>query len=171
MIRPSLITAEQLKQITIIQVNVDSAALEPYLSIAEDLHIRNLLGEDLYINFRQAFDDGTMSSMYATLLAFIQPTIAYYAFYEYIPFSFIKVTNKGLEKKIGNNAESVGVADVNYLRTVVLGYAKAYAKELTDWLTANNDSFLPYSSCSTIEGESGYRSGKNSVGPVYFPKY
>jgi hypothetical protein len=165
------VTVTQLKAITVIQNNVDAGALEPYLSIAEDLHIRPILGEDLYQNFRQAFDSNSLSPMYETMLAFITPTMSYYAFYEYLPFSLVKVTNKGLEKKIGNNSESVSIQELTFLRNAVLSYAKAYAKELQDWLENNKEAFLPFGSCNSVIGEPEFRSGRRSVGGVFFPRY
>jgi len=136
----SLITTEQFKKTVAVQNSVDKEMLEPFLSQAEDLWLRPLLGEELYNNFRQAFDDETLSPMYETLYSFAVPFLAYFAFYEYIPFSYAHFTNKGIVK----NGSEVDLDDMTFLRASVLGTAKAYEKNLSDWLATNTSSFLPF---------------------------
>ena len=161
-----LVTPQQLKELTVIQSNVNPNALEPFLDIAEDLHLRNMLGEQLYSDFRNDFNNESLSPAYETLYKYMIPVVAYYAFYEYLPFSLIKVTNRGLEKKSGEESEEAGIPELNYLRATVLNYARAYAKELTDYLETNKEAYLLYYNDEC--GEPQAKSGKNSIGGMYF---
>ena len=163
----NLITTDQIKTITVIQGNVDAKSLEPFISLAEDLHLRNLLGEGLYSDLKAAQESNTLSPMYETLYAFCIPVLSYYAFYEYLPFSLVKVTNKGVEKKTGSNGEAADIEELKFLRSTVLNYAKAYAKELSDWLNLNKDAFIPFNKCPD---EPNFRAGQESVAGMFFRK-
>lgn len=160
-----MITKEQLTNITSIQQNVNSEQLLPYISIAEDLHLRPMLGEALYGDLRAAYDKQELDPRYTTLYAYVVPVLAYFAFYEYLPFSLYKFTNRGLEKRSGVESDSAELKEVNSLRAVIKGYADHYQNKMEAYLNDNLESFPMYK--KSPKGTPEDR-GNKGIGGIYF---
>ena len=113
------ITRKQLVQNSILDGNVDTDKFIQFVKIAQEIHIRNYLGTDLYnkISTDIAGTGGaSLTGNYLTLVTtYIQPMLIHFAMVDYLPFAAYQIKNGGVFKHISENAESVSKNEVDFL--------------------------------------------------------
>ena len=143
------ISEETIKKSTTINGNVDVELLLPYIKVAQDIHIHQLLGTDLYEKLQTDITAASVAGAYATLLdEYIQPTLIHYSLYECLPFLSYKIMNKDIVRKISETSSAASLDDIVYMREITKNIAEYYAKRLVDYITNNTASFPEYSSNS-----------------------
>ena len=157
------ISEETIKKSTTINGNVDVELLLPYIKVAQDIHIHQLLGTDLYNKLQD--DISTISGAYKTLLdEYIQPTLIHYSLYECLPFLSYKIMNKDIVRKISETSQAASLEDIKYIRNIVLNTSEYYAQRLVDYIKNNTSSFPEYSTNSGADlspTKQAYFSGMN----------
>ena len=115
------ISAEYLRENSIINGNVDSKLLEPYITMAQNIHIEAIVGTKLY---NELVDDiGSITALNKTLLDdFIQPALIQWTMYEALPFINYKFTNKSVSTNNSDNADPVGLEEIHYLRESIKSF-------------------------------------------------
>ena len=130
------ISADYLRENSIIGGNVDSNLLEPYITMAQNIHIEAILGTKLYDNLV-----ATISSLSVAdkLLVdnFAQPALIQWAMYEGLPFINYKFTNKSVSTSSSDNSDPVGLEEIHYLRQSVKDAAEYLSERTTKFLKAN----------------------------------
>ena len=163
------ISEDTIKKSTTINGNVDAELLLPYIKVAQDIHIHQLLGTDLYDKLASLITAGTMQQAvnddYETLIdKYVQPVLIHYSLYECLPFLSYKIMNKDLVRKISEQSSAASLEDLKYLRNIVLNTAEYYAERLVDWLRNNSDKYPEYNSNSGADlspNKEAYYSGMN----------
>ncbi len=145
------ISEDTIKKSTTINGNVDAELLLPYIKVAQDIHIHQLLGTDLYDKLASLITAGTMQNVanqdYEDLIdKYIQPCLIHYSLYECLPFLSYKIMNKDLVRKISEQSTAASLEDLKYLRGIVLNTAEYYAERLVEWLRNNHDKYPEYTS-------------------------
>ena len=93
------ITRKQLVQNSILDGNVDTDKFIQFIKIAQEIHIRNYLGTDLYNKISTDIAASNLSGAYLTLVrTYIQPMLIHYAMADYIPFAAYQIKNGGVFK-------------------------------------------------------------------------
>lgn len=65
--------------------------LLPYIKVAQDIHIHQLLGTDLYDKIANDISTSSLGGNYKTFTdEYIQPVLIHYSLYECLPFCLIK---------------------------------------------------------------------------------
>ena len=143
------ISEESIKSSTTINGNVDAELLLPYIKVAQDIHIHQLLGTDLYEKLQSDITGSSVAGAYATLLDnYIQPVLIHYSLYECLPFLSYKIMNKDIVRKISETSTAASLEDIVYIRDIVKNTAEFYASRLVDYIKNNSASYPEYNSNS-----------------------
>jgi len=149
------ITRKQLVQNSILDGNVDTDKFIQFVKIAQEIHIRNYLGTDLYnkISTDIAGTGGaSLTGNYLTLVTtYIQPMLIHFAMVDYLPFAAYQIKNGGVFKHISENAESVSKNEVDFLVEKERDIAEYYTRRFIDYMSFNQSLFPEYTSNSNEE--------------------
>ena len=141
-----------LKRNSIIDGSVDVDSFIGYIKIAQEIHIRNYLGTDLYNKISTDILGTGGASLTGNYLAlvntYIQPMLIHYAMVDYLPFAAYTLKSGGLGKHVSENSESVSKEEVDYLLDKHRDIAEYYTRRFIDYMSFNQSLFPEYTSNS-----------------------
>jgi len=141
------ITRKDLVSNTILDGNVDTDKFIHFIKIAQEIHIRNYLGTDLYNKISADIIAGTLSGDYLTLVnTYVQPMLIHFAMVDYLPFAAYQIKNNGVFKHTSENATTVEKSEVDYLVNKEREFAEYYTRRFVDYMSFNETSFPEYRS-------------------------
>jgi hypothetical protein len=124
--------------------NVDTDKFIQFIKIAQDIHIQNYLGTDLYNKISNDIIANTLSGDYLNLVNdYIQPMIIHFAMTEYLPFAAYTIANGGVYKKGAENSITVEKSEVDFLISKERDYAEYYTQRFIDYMSFNAASKFP----------------------------
>ncbi len=139
------ISRTDLVKNTILDGNVDTDKFIQFIKIAQEIHIQNYLGTDLYNKISTHIVAGNLSGHYLTLVnKYVQPMLIHYAMSDYLPFAAYQVKNGGVFKHQSENAESVEKNEIDYLVNKERDFAEYYTRRMIDYISFNNSLFPEY---------------------------
>jgi len=139
------ITREQLVKNTIIDGNVDTDKFLQFIKIAQEIHIQNYLGTQLYLKIANDVDNNTLTGDYLELVTdYIQPMLIHYAMVDYLPFAAYQVKNGGVFKHRSENAETPTKDEVDFLVQKYRDFAEYYTRRFVDFMCFDNTIFPEY---------------------------
>lgn len=153
----NLITAKEVKLLTSIENNVSDDTIFPLIEIAQEAHIKPILGETLYN--KMIINPNAYPDLYEKL----KKPLAFWVFWEYLPFSYIKITNKGLVKRTSDHSETLAADEFRMMRNEVREFAKMLTNSLIQYLEKSNISAYK----KQIEGGTVQKNNSNVSG-IYF---
>lgn len=115
----------------------------PYLSIAQRMYIRKILGvallEELQAQVKAASvtpvpDPNPITPANQALILMIAPVLSFYAVYQGIPFHWASIVNKGITIRESENSKGVDVKDIAQLRRWLKDDAEELGRALTEYL-------------------------------------
>ena len=141
-----------LKRNSIIDGNVDVDKFIGFVKIAQQIHIRNYLGTDLYNKISTDIlgtGGASLTGNYLNLVNdFIQPMLIHFAMVDYLPFAAYQIKNGGVFKHSSETAQNVDKNEVDYLVSKAREYANYYSTRLVDYLSFNDNLFPEYNTNS-----------------------
>lgn len=141
------IKREDIVRNTIIDGSVDIDKYIQFIKIAQEIHVRNYLGSDLYNKISADIIGGTLTGNYLTLVnTYIQPMLIHYAMMDYLPFAAYQVKNGGVFKHTSENAQNVEKEEVDYLVNKEREFAEYYTTRFVDYMCFNDNLFPEYNS-------------------------
>tara|TARA_R110000772_G_scaffold211071_1_gene321748 strand:+ start:204 stop:779 length:576 start_codon:yes stop_codon:yes gene_type:complete len=162
------ISEETIKNSTTINGNVDVEMLLPYIKVAQDIHVQQVLGTDLYDKLQvdiEGTGGASLTGNYKILVdTYIQPLLIHYSLYECLPFLSYKIMNKDIVRKISETSSSASLEDIKYIRNIVLNTAQFYTQRLIDYICNNSANFPEYNTNSNGDmspSKEGYFNGMN----------
>lgn len=166
-----LISEVKLKNFTNINKNVDMDVLKAEVQIAQDIDLQTILGTKFYNHLldQVSATGNTFNSDELTLVNdYIQPYLIQTAYYNAIPHLFARTMNNGITTGTMENATSVDIETMKYLRGVQKQRADFYMTRLTDYLLIGRgqNKFPDYTTTSTIDGMIPDRTQKYMSGIV-----
>jgi hypothetical protein len=149
------ITPTDLKQNTILNGNVDTDTFIQFIKIAQQMHVQNYLGTQLYNTITNKINTTTLTGDYLDLVVdYIQPMLIHFAMVDYLPFANYQIRNGGVFKHRTENSESTTKDELDLLVQKHRTFADFYAKRFVDymgiyasqkfpeyWLNKNSDMF------------------------------
>lgn len=150
---------------------VDAQDLKPFIKIAQEKHIQNILGGCLYEDLMdkviasKASPPTPLTANDLTLILKVRECLVWWVLYEAIPFISTKLRNIGIVKQNGDNLETADQSTVTYLRKEVEGNALHYAKLLNDYLCQYSTLYADYN-CPALEKMQPNHRVTNSFGLV-----
>jgi hypothetical protein len=126
--------------------NVDTDKFIQFIKIAQEIHVRNYLGTDLYDKISADIIAGTLSGDYLNLVNdFIQPMLIHFAMAEYLPFAAYTIANGGVYKHSSENSSIADKEEVDLLINKERDYAEYYTQRFIDYMSFNaQDKFPEY---------------------------
>jgi hypothetical protein len=136
-----------IKRNTIIDGNVDVDKFIQFIKIAQQIHVRNYLGSDLYNRISDDIIADTLTGDYLSLVnTYIQPMLIHFAMVDYLPFAAYQVKNGGVFKHSSENSETVSKNEVDYLVNKEREFAEYYTRRFIDYIANNQNLFPEYTS-------------------------
>lgn len=138
------ITREDLVRNTALGGNVDTDKFVQFIKIAQQIHIQNFLGTQLYNKISADILAGTLSGDYLDLVNdYVQPMLIHYAMVEYLPWAAYTIANKGVYKHGSENAQNVDKEEVDFLVGKEQKIADYYSRRFLDYMSFNAASKFP----------------------------
>ena len=129
---------------TALSGNVDPDKFLQFIKLAQEIHIRNYLGSDLYNKISADIIAGTLAGDYLTLVnEYIQPMLIHYAMAEYLPFAAYTIGNGGVFKHNSENSTQPDKSEIDSLTSKERDYAQYYADRFIDFMSFNAQSKYP----------------------------
>lgn len=143
------ISRDDLVKFTSLNGNVDQDKFLQYIKIAQDTHIQNYLGTDLFNKIQDDIEASNLSGDYLTLTtSYIKPMLIHWAMVEYLGFAAYTIANKGIFKHSSENSETVSKDEVDSLIERERSIAEHYTQRFIDYMCFNQSSFPEYTSNS-----------------------
>ena len=116
------ISNKDLVRNTIVDGNVDINKFIQFIRLAQDIHIQNYLGTDLYDKISSLILAGSLNITdnpdYVTLVdEYIKPMLIHFAMVDYIPFAAYQIANGGVFKHNSENSENT-LSTILILKTI-----------------------------------------------------
>jgi hypothetical protein len=141
------IKREDLVRSTALGGNVDTDKFIQWIKVAQEIHIQNYLGTDLYNKISSDIIAGTLAGNYLSLVnTYIQPMLIHFAMMEYLPFAAYTIANGGVYKHNSENSTSVEKGEVDFLVEKERKIAEYYTQRFVDYMSFNQDLFPEYNS-------------------------
>lgn len=139
------IKRQDLVKNSILDGNVDTAKFIQYIKIAQEIHIRNYLGTDLYNKISADIIADTLSGDYLELVnSYVQPMLIHYAMVDYLPFAAYQVKNGGVFKHRSENGDSATKEEIDFLVNKERDIAEYYTRRFINYMSFNQESFPEY---------------------------
>ena len=139
------IKRQDLVRNSILDGNVDTDKFIQYIKIAQEIHVRNYLGTDLYNRISNDILNNTLNGDYLELVnSYIQPMLIHYAMVDYLPFAAYQVKNGGVFKHSSENAETATKDEVDFLINKERDIAEYYTRRFIDYMSFNQELFPEY---------------------------
>jgi len=156
MITPLLISAKDLKELSIIDSNATDELISKLIIRVTDIDIRRLLGTELFKKICTDVNNGTLSGYYQTLVYdyLINYIVLGVEFY-YISDSTYKFTNKGVMTKDSAYGTPPGYYDLSKIMNQKESIMKEYADEVKMYILNNLTHFTEYYNIQDSYGKPG----------------
>ena len=147
------IKPEDVIRNSILDGNVDRNKFLPYIKIAQETHVHNFLGKNLYDAFVKGIRDDTLTNRYKLLLSeYIQPMVIHFSMVVYLPFASYAIKNGGIQKHVGDTSESLEKHEINALVEQERRFAQSYTDKFVDFMCDNSNDFPEYNTSNTKDG-------------------
>lgn len=131
-----------LKQMTIINDNVDMKIITPTIEDVQRLYIEDVLGTQLFNQILSQIGSNTVSSANQTLLNdYILPFMKYYVLMEVSPVFKMRYMNKGLMVKSSDNSQPASQEEMLYIMDRWRDNAQKLANKCTAYLADNTTTY------------------------------
>ena len=122
-------------QNTILNGNVDADLFMNFIKIAQQMHVQNYLGTQLYNAITDKITNNTLTGDYLMLVKdYIQPMLIHYAMVDYLPFANYQIRNGGVFKHKTENSESTSKDELDILVQKHRTFADFYAQRFVDYM-------------------------------------
>ena len=138
------VTRQDISVFTAANGNIDNDKLLPFLNQAQDIHIQNYLGTDLYNKIQAEIVAGTLADPYLTLLNdYIKPMLLHWSMVEYLPYAGVNIANGGIYTKNPENSTALSKEHVDSLVERSRTTAQFYTNRFIDWMQNNAAGLIP----------------------------
>lgn len=128
--------------------NLDIKEMLPFILPAQDVYIRDVLGDELYIKLCDAIENDDVSSdgtdVYSKLLVLIQPALAYYVLVDSMPFLSDKIKNIGIISTTDEKQARTDSAKEKLMSHKMLQKAQYYLDRVIKFLYNNHKEIPEY---------------------------
>ena len=149
MAKALFISPKYIKRKSVISGDVDPDKMVQFIETAQDIHIQNYLGTNLYKKIQLLITTSTLDDVgneaYKELLVeYIKPMLVWYSQAEYIPFSAYTIGNGGMFKHRSENSDTASVEEVSRLTTRANDKAIFYTNRFLEFVKDNEKDYPEY---------------------------
>lgn len=128
-------TANYLKNNTMIDGNVDDELLNPIILNTQRKYIEPILGTTLYTKLVDLIGAGSVTGIYQTILnEYVLPALKERTLAEALPFINFKLTNKNVAVNSSDNSSAASKDDMIFLIENVKNTAEFFEQRLMEYL-------------------------------------
>ena len=139
------VNPEYMKRLTNLDGSVDDNTLVPSIILAQDLHIQQLLGTDLFDKLKADISGSSLTGDYETLMdSYVRKATCWWTMVDLLPSLYVKIENGGLLQRNAPNASPVSTDDLHREVERARSNAKFYGQRLSQYLTYNTEKFPEY---------------------------
>ena len=132
---------------TALNGSVDTDKFIQFIKIAQEIHLLNFMGTDLYDKISAEIIAGTLAGDYLALTNnYLQPMLIHWAMVEYMPFAAYTIANGGVYKHTSESSVSVDKDEVDFLIEKERKLADHYTDRFVNYMCYNATLFPEYSS-------------------------
>jgi hypothetical protein len=143
------IKREDLVRSTALGGSIDTDKFIQWIKVAQEIHITNYLGSDLYNKISADIIAGTLAGNYLSLVNdYVQPMLIHFSMVEYLPFAAYSISNGGVYKHNSENSTSVDKGEVDFLIEKERKIAEYYVQRFLDYMSSNQNLFPEYNTNS-----------------------
>lgn len=129
---------------TALSGNVDTDKFIQFIKLAQEIHIQNYLGTDLYDKISNHIIAGDLAGHYLSLVnEYIQPMLIHFAMAEYLPFAAYTIANGGVYKHSSENSTQPQKEEIDSLISKERDYAEYYTTRFIDYMSFNATGRFP----------------------------
>lgn len=166
-----LISETKLKAFTSINKNVDIDVIRAEILITQDIQLQSILGTKFYEELldKVSLTGNTFTADELKLVNdYIAPFLVQKSYAEIIPFLWSRSMNRGIVKGDMENAQSIDVSTMKYLRGIQIQRGDFYKQRLLDYLQtgAGQGKFPSYVDSTSKDGMQPIKNQKYSSGIV-----
>ena len=138
------VTRHDISVFTAANGNIDNDKILPYINQAQDVHIQNYLGTDLYNKIQADIVGSTLVDPYLSLLNdYIKDMLLHWTMVEYLPYAGVNIANGGIYTKNPENSTALTKDHVDYLIQKSESTAQFYTRRFRDYMINNAASLFP----------------------------
>jgi hypothetical protein len=138
------VTRHDISVFTAANGNVDNDKLLPRILIAQDIHIQNYLGTDLYNKIQADIVGSSLVDPYLSLLNdYIKPMLLHWSMVEYLPYAGVNIANGGIYTKNPENSTALSKEQVDSLIERSRTTAQFYTNRFIDFMQNNAAGLIP----------------------------
>jgi hypothetical protein len=160
------ININSVKELSLIDENVDNKLLLPTLLKVQDIELQRILGTPLFNDFKTKITADSTLATYPTYLAlmqdYIKPVLVYYVCMHSLFAIRYRLMNKGVLVKNSENSSAADSVEVRVMKDEFRITAESYAELLTKYLKENIATFPLYDEFSQTgmnASETNYTTG------------
>lgn len=170
-----LINSKLLKDFSPIPLNFDTKEVENYVSIAAQIWIQPVIGDDLYDELITQVEENKVSDENSTLLIeAVYPLLGFAVCLEALPFIWSHVSQVGITLGKSDNSDSLSLKDLNYVENHLRRQVEYRKDYLYKWLDEHYESFPLYHptncSCNVCNSNTGKLNKPNPYWIIYSTK-
>jgi hypothetical protein len=129
---------------TALSGNVDTDKFIQFIKLAQEIHIQNYLGTDLYDKISSDIIASSLTGDYLELVNdYIQPMLIHFAMAEYLPFAAYTISNGGVYKHSSENSTQPLKEEIDSLIAKERDYAEYYTNRFIEYMSFNAGSKFP----------------------------
>ncbi len=138
------ITRHDISVFTAANGNIDNDKLLPFINQAQDIHIQNYLGTDLYNKIQADIVASTLTGNYLTLVNdYIKDMLLHWSMVEYLPYAGVNIANGGIYTKNPENSTALSKEQVDSLIERSRTTAQFYTNRFIDFMQNNAAGLIP----------------------------
>lgn len=140
-----LITKDDLFKYTQLSGNFDIDKITPFIKVAQDIEVQQLLGTDLYRKILTDVKNNTLAGNYLTLVShYVQPMLIHYSMADLLLFHGYEVSNAGIVRNTPEGTQLPDAGEINTLVERTRAMADTYRRRLVDYLSYYPQLFPEY---------------------------
>ena len=149
----TLITIDDIKNVTSISNNIDVELLEPYLYQAQD-YIREVVGDAMYDAMIAEVAAGTGSTYTSLIENYVMYALGFAAWFDAAPFLHIKTQRKGVVLQASDNSTNATPEEFSIYIGRIEGLMRKNLRKLKEYLDDNKDTYSLYRTSDQINPQS-----------------
>jgi len=136
------ISPAKLKKETALGGSVDDEILQPYIRLAQEMHILPAIGQSLYDDLSAKVAAGTITGNDETLMeSYIAPALVQLAFSEALPFIRVRIVNNGVTIMDSEQSTAATDGDMKPLMNRSKDLGLFHIERLMEYLDNNQSTF------------------------------
>lgn len=124
--------------------NIDPDKIMQHIELAQDIHIQQQLGTDLYNKLQADIIAGTLAGDYLALIVdYIKPMHIHYAVLEYMHYAAYSISNAGAFRATPENSTVMTKGEIDALIEKQRSVAAFYTTRFNDYMSNNAATRFP----------------------------